>query len=236
MKPRKKPGVVRDYKNVEPITFAKLDEDTQSRVDRIAEEFKNGFSLIKNADLAVTFWGSARTSMDDPMYLKAERLAGRIATELGHTIITGGGPGIMAAGNCGSYDAGGKSVGLTIKLPYEQKTNLCLTHHMDFQYFFARKVCLAFAAEAYIYFPGGFGTLDELFEVLTLVQTKKISPAPTIVLVGKKYWKGLDKFIRKTLAKQGMIDKEDLNLYTITDDENQIIEMIKNSPARKNKI
>ncbi len=236
MIPRKKVAKNYNYKNVEPITFAKLDDDTQNRVDRIAEEFKNGFTLIKNSELSVTFWGSARTSSDDPMYKKAEKLAARITTELGHSIITGGGPGIMAAGNCGAYDANGKSIGLTIKLPYEQKTNLCLTHHMDFQYFFARKVCLAFAAEAYVYFPGGFGTLDELFEILTLVQTKKIEPAPSIILVGKKYWKGLDKFIQKTLVKNGMIDKNDVKLYTITDNDDDVIDLIKNSPVRKSKI
>jgi uncharacterized protein (TIGR00730 family) len=232
MKPRKKIARSYDYKNVEPITFAKLDEETQSRIDRISEEFKNGFTLIKNSNKSVTFWGSARTQMDDPMYIKAENLAARISTELGHTVITGGGPGIMAAGNCGAYDVGGRSVGLTIKLPFEQTTNLCLTHHMDFKYFFARKVCLAFAAEAYLYFPGGFGTLDELFEILTLVQTKKIDPAPSIILVGKKYWKGLDKFIKKTLIKNEMISPEDLKLYTITDDDDEIIELVKNSPAR----
>lgn len=236
MLPRKKIARNYNYTNVEPITFSKLDEETQSRIDRISEEFKNGFTLIKNAELSVTFWGSARTHSDDPMYKKAENLAARISNELGHTIITGGGPGIMAAGNCGAYDAGGKSVGLTIKLPFEQKTNLCLTHHMDFKYFFARKVCLAFAAEAYVYFPGGFGTMDELFEVLTLVQTKKIDPAPTIILVGKKYWKGLDKFIKKTLLKNGMINSEDLNLYTITDNDDEIIELIKKAPVRKSNI
>lgn len=235
MLPRKKIAKNYNYTNVEPITFSKLDEDTQGRIDRISEEFKNGFTLIKNTDLAVTFWGSARLSSEDPMYIKAEKLAARISTELGHTIITGGGPGIMAAGNCGAYDAGGKSVGLTIKLPFEQKTNLCLTHHMDFKYFFARKVCLAFAAESYVYFPGGFGTLDELFEILTLVQTKKIEPAPSIILVGKKYWKGLDKFIKKTLLKNGMISKEDINLYTITDNDDEIIKLIKESANRKTK-
>ncbi|MFA7193328.1 MAG: TIGR00730 family Rossman fold protein [Candidatus Paceibacterota bacterium] len=233
MLPRKKIARNYNYTNVEPITFAKLDEETQSRIDRISEEFKNGFTLIKNPNKSVTFWGSARTPSDDPMYIKAEKLAARISTELGHTILTGGGPGIMAAGNCGAYDAGGKSMGLTIKLPFEQKTNLCLTHHMDFKYFFARKVCLAFASESYVYFPGGFGTLDELFEILTLVQTKKIDPAPSIILVGKKYWKGLDKFIKKTVLKEQMISPEDLNLYTITDDEEEIINLIKKSPARE---
>lgn len=217
---------------VEPITFVKLEKDIQERVDRISEEFKNGFSLIKNAGKSVTFWGSARTLSADDDYKKAYSLAKRISTELGYSVVTGGGPGIMSAGNCGAYDAGGKSVGLTIKLPMEQTTNVCLTHHMDFRYFFARKVCLAFAAEAYVYFPGGFGTLDELFEVLTLVQTNKMEKVP-IILFGKKYWKPLDKFIREQLLKGEKIDPEDLDLYTITDDEDEALEIIKNSPIRK---
>lgn len=225
----------RPYKhvNVEPITFAKLNAETEARVSRIAEEFKNGFTLLESSVHSVTFWGSARTKPGEPDYERAERLAARIHKELGYTIITGGGPGIMAAGNCGAYDAGGKSVGLTIKLPFEQVTNLCLTHHMDFQYFFTRKVCLAFAAEAYVYFPGGFGTLDELFEVLTLVQTKKIEPAPVIILYGKSFWKDLDWFLRKQLLKTEKIDAADLDLYTITDDEDEIIELIKKAPVRK---
>jgi hypothetical protein len=220
------------HPNVEPITFMKLDADTEGRVSRIAEELKNGFTLLKSCKYSVTFWGSARTSPEDPEYKKAERLAARVHRELSYAVITGGGPGIMSAGNCGAYDAGGKSVGLTIKLPFEQKTNLCLTHHMDFQYFFTRKVCLAFAAEAYVYFPGGFGTLDELFEVLTLVQTKKIDPAPAIILVGKSFWKDLDYFIKKQLLKNEKINAEDLKLYTITDDEDEIIELIKKAPIR----
>lgn len=225
----------RPYKhiNVEPITFAKLNAETEARVSRVAEELKNGFTLLETCTRSVTFWGSARTRPDEADYQKAEHLAARIHRELGYAVITGGGPGIMAAGNCGAYDAGGKSVGLTIKLPHEQTTNLCLTHHMDFQYFFTRKVCLAFAAEAYVYFPGGFGTLDELFEVLTLVQTKKIEPAPAIILYGKSFWKDLDWFIRKQLLKTEKIDATDINLYTITDDEDYIIELIKKAPIRK---
>jgi len=226
--------VGRPYKHlkVEPMTFTKLNEDTKNRVDRISEEFKNGFTLINGCRMAVTFWGSARTKPGEPDYIKAVSLAARLA-KLGYSVVTGGGPGIMAAGNCGAYDVGGKSVGLTIKLPMEQTTNLCLTHHMDFQYFFTRKVSLAFASDAYVYFPGGFGTLDELFEILTLVQTGKISPAPAIVLVGDKYWKDLDKFIKKQLLKNNKISPEDLDLYTITENEDEIIDIIKKSPSRK---
>ncbi|MCB9805941.1 TIGR00730 family Rossman fold protein [Candidatus Nomurabacteria bacterium] len=217
--------------NVEPMTFVNLNKDTQERVDRIAEEFKNGFTMIGTAEKSVTFWGSARTMPHEKDYKKAYSLAQRIVKELGYSIVTGGGPGIMAAANCGSYDAGGKSVGLTIKLPMEQKTNLCVTHHMDFKYFFARKVCLAFAAEAYVYFPGGFGTMDELFEILTLVQTNKMEKVP-IILVGKKYWKGLEKFIHKKLLRGEKIDKGDDQIYTITDNEDEIIEIIRNAPLR----
>lgn len=218
--------------NVEPMTFAKLNEDTHGRINRISEEFKNGFTLIGTTEKSVTFWGSARTLPEDEDYQKAYRLAKRITKELGYSIVTGGGPGIMAAANCGAYDSGGKSVGLTIKLPMEQTTNLCLTHHMDFNYFFARKVCLAFAAEAYVYFPGGFGTMDELFEILTLVQTNKMEKVP-IILVGKKYWKGLEKFIIKKLLKTEKIDKGDEKIYTITDDEDEVISIIKNANIRK---
>lgn len=233
MFPKKRHARPYKHANVEPITFAKLNAETEARISRIAEEFKNGFTLLETSPRSVTFWGSARTRPDEADYKKAERLAARVHKELGYSVTTGGGPGIMAAGNCGAYDAGGKSVGLTIKLPHEQTTNLCLTHHMDFQYFFTRKVCLAFAAEAYVYFPGGFGTLDELFEVLTLVQTKKIEPAPAIILCGSYFWKDLDTFIKKQLLKGEKIDPEDINLYTITDDEDKIIELIKKAPIRK---
>jgi len=232
MTPKKRAPRTHVYNNVEPMTFEKLDEETSNRVNRIAEEFKNGFTLIKNYSPSVTFWGSARTKPHEADYIIAEKLAARIATELGYTVVTGGGPGIMAAGNCGAYDADGKSVGLTIKLPMEQTTNLCLTHHLDFKYFFTRKVCLAFAADAYVYFPGGFGTLDELFEVLTLVQTKKIDPAPAIVLVGTHFWNDLDTFIKKQLLDGNKISPEDIDLYTITDNEDEVIEIIKNAPKR----
>jgi uncharacterized protein (TIGR00730 family) len=233
MFPKKRRARPYIHTNVEPMTFVTLDAETAARVDRVSEELKNGFTLLKTSTRSVTFWGSARTRPDEKDYQVAERLAARIHKELGYTIVTGGGPGIMAAGNCGAYDAGGKSIGLGIKLPHEQTTNLCLTHHMDFTYFFTRKLCLAFAAEAYVYFPGGFGTLDELFEVLTLVQTKKISPAPVIILVGTSFWKGLDDFIRKQLLKGEKIDPEDVNLYTITDDEDTIIDLIRKAPIRK---
>jgi len=216
----------------EPITFEALDKDIQERSARISDEFQKAFDFLKGCEKSVTFWGSARTRENEKEYLKAKSLAKRISEELGYAIVTGGGPGIMQAANCGAGEVNGKSVGLTIQLPMEQVTNSCVTDHMDFYYFFSRKVALSFAAEAYVYFPGGFGTLDELFEILTLVQTGKIKHVP-IILVGKKYWKGLDKFIKKHLLKNEKISPDDTNLYTITEDEDEIIEIIKNAPIRK---
>jgi len=215
-----------------PLTFRELDKDIQERVDKISGEFKRGFDFLKKHEKTVTFFGSARTCDDEKDFIKAKDLAKRIAKELNYAIVTGGGPGVMEAANCGARDGGGQSVGLTIQLPMEQTTNACITDHMDFHYFFSRKVCLSFAAEAYVYFPGGFGTLDELFEILTLVQTNKIPKVP-IILVGAKFWKGLDKFIKKFLLKSEKIDPEDLDFYIITDDENKILEIIKYAPIRK---
>ena len=138
----------------------------------------------------------------------------------------------MEAANCGASEAEGKSVGLTIRLPKEQIKNGCMNDHMDFYYFFSRKVCLSYAAEAYVYFPGGFGTMDELFEILTLVQTKKIDKVP-IILFGKEYWNGLDDFIKEHLLKSEKIEEIDTKLYTITDSMDEVVEIVKNAPIRK---
>jgi len=217
---------------IEPITYESISSEITNRVERVGEELKNGFTLLSTFDKSVTFWGSARTLPEEADYKNAKKLAESLAKE-GYTIVTGGGPGIMGAGNCGAHDAGGKSVGLTIKLPMEQTTNACVTHYYDFHYFFTRKVCLAYAAEAYLFFPGGFGTLDELFEVLTLIQTGKISPAPVIVLVGEHYWNDLDTFIKKQLLKKGKISSGDEQLYTITDDHQEILTLVRDAPFRK---
>lgn len=214
-----------------PLTIIEISTGSKKRVEAITKEFTNGFELIKNYPRSVSFFGSARTKEGDFYYEKTKNLAGRIVQELHYAVVTGGGPGIMRAANRGAYYAGGNSVGLTIDLPKEQMTNEYLTDKINFHYFFSRKVCLSFSAEAYLFFPGGFGTLDEFLEILTLVQTNKIPRIP-MILVGEKFWSPLQKFFEEVLLKENMIDHDDVGLYTITDDEEKIIEIIKNAPVR----
>jgi len=215
----------------EPLTLQKINQEIKDRIENITEEFKNGFNFIKTVEKSVTFFGSARTKESENDYQTAMKLAGRITKELGYTIFSGGGPGIMEAANRGALENNGKTYGLTINLPAEQTTNKFLTNHMDFKYFFSRKVCLSYCAEAYVYFPGGFGTFDELFEILTLVQTNKIEKVP-VILVNSTFWNNFDSFIKENLLKEGKIDDVDTSLYTITDDLDEIIKIIKESPVR----
>lgn len=186
------------------------------RVFRIMSEFVQGFEMLRNYGLSATFWGSARLTPRDPHYKAAEELAAKLAKK-GFAVISGGGPGIMEASNVGAFKVGGKSVGLNIELPFEQKLNPYTTESLSFKYFFSRKVMLTFASEVYIYFPGGFGTLDELFEILTLIQTKKIEPVP-IVLYGKDFWQPLLTWFEKDLIKKHKtISKEDMDLFHVVD-------------------
>ena len=214
-----------------PLTLAEISEAAKKRVALISEEFTDGFEFVKNYPRSVTFFGSARTKEGDYYYEKARNLAGRIVRDLRYSVVSGGGPGIMKAANRGAFEAGGNSVGLTIHLPKEQETNEYLTDHLNFHYFFSRKVCLSFSAEAYIFFPGGFGTLDEFLEITTLIQTSKIPKAP-IILVGESYWRSLEQFFNEVLIKNNLIDEKDKSLYTITDDENVMLEIIKEAPVR----
>lgn len=186
------------------------------RVFRIMSEFVSGFDLLRKHGLAATFWGSARLSPGDKYYKEAEELAAQLAKK-GFAIITGGGPGIMEAGNVGAFKVGGKSIGLNIKLPMEQKLNPYVTETETFDFFFSRKVMLTFASEVYVYFPGGFGTLDEFFEIITLIQTKKIEKIP-VVLYGKDFWQPLiAMFEDHLLKKYKTISKEDLELFKVVD-------------------
>ena len=191
-------------------------------------EFVSGFDILRKYSTAATFFGSARLSPTDPAYkielekrLKMEKLAKK-----GFAIITGGGPGIMEAANVGSYKVGGKSVGLNIQLPMEQKLNPYVTESETFHFFFSRKVMLSFASEVYVYFPGGFGTLDEFLEIVTLIQTKKISNIP-VVLYGKEFWTPLLQYFEKTLLKEfKTIDKEDMELFHLVDSVDEAFDYI----------
>lgn len=229
---KKKRHTIPAKREFDTLTFSELDTIINDRIGRITQELRTGFDFLKTIEKSVTFFGSARTAPDDYYYKKAKALGNRITEELGFTVITGGGPGIMRAANCGSTAGGGKSIGFTIKLPTEQTTNTCVTGEVPFNYFFSRKVCMTYSAEAYVYFPGGYGTLDELFEILTLVQTNKIEKVP-IILVGNKYFGELEKFLKKNILKYGMIDQADMQLYTITEDEEIILDIIRNAPIRK---
>lgn len=186
------------------------------RIFRIMSEFVEGFEILRKYGTAATFFGSARSRPGEPMYKAAEELAAKLAKS-GFTIITGGGPGIMEAANVGSFKVGGRSVGLNIELPMEQKLNPYVTESENFHFFFSRKVMLSFASEVYIYFPGGFGTLDELYEIITLIQTKKISRIP-VVLYGKKFWTPHLEYLRDMLVKEyKTIDAEDLEIMHLVD-------------------
>jgi len=199
------------------IIQRELQTETTERLSRIDREFADGFELINRYNDTVTFFGSARFPADNPHYKKARDIAAALSAE-GYTIVTGGGGGIMEAGDRGASEAGGTSLGLNIKLPHEQSLNSYATDSMAFRYFFTRKVILAYDATAYVYFPGGFGTLDELFEIITLIQTKKMPKAP-IILVGSEFWTALDMFIRTYLLQQEQtISPGDEELYSITDD------------------
>lgn len=210
------------------ITLNKREMHTASteRVMEIAKEFTEGFKFLKDYPKSVTFFGSTALREGDFYYEKARSLSGRIVKELGYSVVSGGGPGIMEAADRGAFEAGGDSIGLLIKLPDAQPTNKYIKKSVSFYYFFARKVCLAFGAEVFIFFPGGFGTLDEFFEIITLIQTKKIAGAP-LICFGSEYWNKLRDLMKDELLSHDMIEPEDLNLFTITDSEEEIIEAIK---------
>ena len=191
------------------------------RVLRIMGEFVEGFDTLAKVTNGVTIFGSARTHPDDPMYQACVDTAKMLATA-GFTIITGGGPGIMEAGNKGARLADGRSIGLNIELPFEQGTNAYVETSVNFRYFFVRKTMFVKYSVGFVVFPGGFGTMDEMFEALTLIQTGKIKHFP-VVLVGSAYWKGLVDWMRSTMAGEQKIAAADLDLFTITDDPNEAV-------------
>jgi len=204
-----------------------LHAESSWRMFRILSEFVEGFEKMEFIGPCVSIYGSARTKSDNKYYLAAENIAARLVKE-GYGVITGGGPGIMEAGNKGAYEAGGKSVGLNIVLPFEQFSNRYVDADklINFRYFFVRKVMFVKYAQAFVLLPGGFGTLDELFETITLVQTEKISRIP-IVLYGSEYWSGLIEWIREVMfEKFHNIGADDLELMKITDSIDEVINHI----------
>jgi uncharacterized protein (TIGR00730 family) len=188
-------------------------------------EFVEGIETLSEVRNAVSIFGSARVKPDDAYYKKAEILA-RLLAQNGFSVITGGGPGIMEAANKGASEAGGKSVGMNIRLPFEQKPNPYSNIHLDYKYFFIRKVMFVKYAMAYVILPGGFGTMDELFEALTLIQTKRIKSFP-LILMGRDYWQGLLDWLKKTMLAEGKIQPADLELIQIIDDPEEVVKHIK---------
>jgi len=194
------------------------------RVLRIQSEFVEGFGALAELDRGVSVFGSARTAPEDPVYAQATALGAALA-RAGYAVITGGGPGVMEAANKGAREAGGTSVGLGIELPFEHSLNPYVDVGVNFRYFFARKTMFVKYAQAFIVMPGGFGTLDELFEALTLVQTGKVTRFP-VVLLGSAYWNGLVEWLRSTMLTAGTLDEHDLLLFTVTDDVNEAVETV----------
>ena len=196
------------------------------QIFKIMAEFVQAFETLSKIGPCVSIFGSARTKEDNPYYQLGVQIAGDLS-QRGYGIISGGGPGIMEAANRGAQKGVGPSVGLNIDLPFEQNHNTYIdpAHNLEFDYFFVRKVIFVKYSQAFVIMPGGFGTLDELFEALTLIQTKKIANRP-IVLVGKQYWKGLTSWIEQTMLLEGNISKSDLSLYKLVDTSEEAVEYI----------
>lgn len=197
----------------------------------VGTELLKGLELINKYPKAVTFYGGVNIPEGSKYYEKARRLAGRICKE-GYAVISGGGPGVMEAANRGAFEACGASIGLNIELPREQFVNKYVTHGMNFEFFFTRKTVMHFSSEVYLVFPGGFGTFDETFELLTLMQTKK-APIVPLIMVGSHFWKPFDAAIRKMMdAEYHTIEHHHLDLYRIMDNEDEIIDIVRNAPLR----
>ena len=201
------------------------------RVLRIQAEFVEGFGLLSELGKAVSVFGSARTAPGSPAYVVGERIGAALA-RAGYAVITGGGPGAMEAVNKGCCEAGGTSVGLGIELPFEQRINDYVDVGINFRYFFARKTMFVKYAQAFVVLPGGFGTMDELFEALTLVQTGKVTSFP-VVLLGADYWGGLVDWLRTTMLPAGAINAVDLDLVHVTDDVDEVVRIIVDANARR---
>jgi len=226
-RPKTKPTEDRKLLQAAPYADTSFLDSDAWRALRIEGEFVEGFDSLARLGRAVTIFGSARTPADDPNYKAAERLAGRFARE-GITVITGGGPGIMEAANKGAAEAGGVSVGLGIELPHEQDINEYCTLALHFRYFFVRKTMFLKYAQAFVIFPGGFGTFDELFEALVLVQTGKVDHFP-VILFDSAYWKPLIDWLSTAVVDHAMISAVDLELFRVTDDLDDVMTWVEKS-------
>jgi len=222
--PRPPFGMANDYLSKEQFIVNELKVGDTWRMFRIMAEFVEGFEQMAGIGPAVTVFGSARSKDSDLRYQTARRL-GKVLAERDISVITGGGPGIMEAANRGAHETGGKSIGLNIELPLEQSHNPYLTKVVTFRHFFIRKVMLVKYSSAFIIFPGGFGTMDECFEALTLIQTMKIRPFP-VIMVDKQFWSGLWDWLRVHLVHEGMITAADLELITFVDDPSEIADRV----------
>jgi uncharacterized protein (TIGR00730 family) len=207
----KKASITPDHR-ITKVIDDKDEKISSWRIFKIMGEFVSGYEFLKHYEFAVSIFGSARRGFKDEIYKDAQKLGYKLA-KLGFAVITGGGPGIMEAANRGAYEAGGKSVGINIQLPAEQQINFYVRESIAFNYFFVRKLMLSFASEVYIFFPGGFGTLDEFFELVTLIQTKKSKRIP-IILINREYWTPLLNWIKDQVFKNNnAINKEDMDIY-----------------------
>ncbi len=226
----------RAKKNIFPVSKAQIEHlikeyskehnVSSEEIYGIMSEFVGGFEFLRQYKKAVSIYGSSRLGFNSDIYKQACILSYHLAKD-GFTVITGGGPGIMEAANKGAYEAGGRSVGINIKLKHKQKINNYVTESREFQHFYVRKTMLSFASQIYIFFPGGFGTLDELFEMIELVQTEKLSRIP-IILVNKNYWRPLIKWIEEDLLqKNHAVDKKDLQIYHLVDNAHEAHQLIK---------
>jgi uncharacterized protein (TIGR00730 family) len=221
---RQIPGTTQDEQLLESPRPDEFTHTDPWRVFRIMGEFVEGFDELATLSRGIAIFGSARTKPDDPDYQAAQETGALLAAQ-GFAVITGGGPGIMEAANRGAFDAGGLSIGCNIELPFEQKSNAYQTLSLTFKYFFVRKMMFVKYSLAFVIFPGGFGTFDELFEALTLIQTKKIRNFP-IVLFGSKYWSGMLDWLRAVVLPSGKISEHDLDIFHVTDSPAEVVEIV----------
>lgn len=229
-----KPHTLDEIKNSCQIRFGNDGELIE--VCRVSEELVQGIDIVNKYDKLATIYGSARFSSEHPMYEIARKLGEALVKDAGYGVITGGSHGIMEGGNRGAFEAGGSSIGATIVLPNEQTTNEYVTEIAPFEYFFTRKTVLRYSSEIAIYMPGGFGTLDELFDLLTLVQTRKIKKVP-VILFGTAFWNPLVDFIKKTLVEEWKtVSDFDLNLFVVTDSVEEVVSIAKKTPSKQGAI